>query len=177
MSSGGTGLQRGRSGRPGVINRAKQSQFSPFPAQKRRSPEKQTQSKPIAAGVLIQPLALSAAPAQSNGAVERIKLRRLNSQISDLKSETPGPRPVIIRAKQSQFPQPDYGPKAIVHKQLPQHEPSNPGPKQTQTKPISGCSLIYSPPHLAYHCPCRAARQPAGRTPRTIQKPTRQRSR
>ena len=34
--------------------------------------QKQTQTKPIGAAVLIQPLALSAAPAESNGAVERI---------------------------------------------------------------------------------------------------------
>jgi len=33
---------------------------------------KQTQSNPIAPGVLIQPSARSAAPAESNGAVERI---------------------------------------------------------------------------------------------------------
>ena len=151
---------RAKTGLFGAPSRAKQTQFPKSQSCDKRlmkrglgkkrllsPPSKQTQTNPIAAGVLIvaDEVALSAAPAESNGPVERISRSprpHLNSQISDLKSAAPSACPVIIRAKQTQFPQPEIEAKSLPNRGLRRIPPQTTREKQTQSNPIAAGVLI-----------------------------------
>jgi len=147
---------------PAAPNKPNLRRFWPKNADPR---PKQTQSNPIGAAILSEAQRSRTDLAGVLSVVERIRPRRLNSQISD-KCQTPPTCPVITRAKQTQFPPTTHRLKPIPNKSLPRNGPNGPGEKQSQSKPISGCSLVYSRPHLAYDYPCRAARKPAGRIPK-----------
>jgi hypothetical protein len=128
---------RDKTGPSGALSRAKRTQFPQAQSggkrhnesdleQNRRisRPPKQTQTNPISPGILSP--------------VERISASHQphpSSQISDLKSAAPTACAVIVRAKQTQFRQPETDDKIISHSGLQRISSQAACEKQTQTKP------------------------------------------